>query len=268
MERNAKCFCGSGLKQKNCHRDIEPNSVLANYILLTKKIEEQLTSAKNPCDCKKGCDECCYQLAMVTQVEFIYICYTWLRNNRTLTELFTLGEVVYQATCAKNPKLIHLFTMLENTSDTKEFSYLIEKIYQNSFKFTLPCPLLDISNRCCQLYEARPLICRTHGLAISKRDFDSVSYIPCSKHSNGVSKDELVDIEKFNIDILDLSMYTSNAKDTIIYDVSFPIFYFCHLGYTSADDYLTKVLHMQSLTKPRYSLNMIKRQYKRIGGKK
>ena len=42
MGRNDLCFCGSGMKKKKCHVNIDENSIAAEIIKFYKELDDEL----------------------------------------------------------------------------------------------------------------------------------------------------------------------------------------------------------------------------------
>lgn len=70
-----------------------------------------------------------------------------------------------------------------------------------------PCPLLE--NGACLLYQARPIICRTHGLPILTREFDRPSVDFCPGNFRGV--ESLPGNAIIDLDLLNTSLAAINA---------------------------------------------------------
>ncbi|HET6419943.1 MAG TPA: YkgJ family cysteine cluster protein [Geobacteraceae bacterium] len=70
-----------------------------------------------------------------------------------------------------------------------------------------PCPLLE--NGACLLYQARPIICRTHGLPILTREFDRPSVDFCPRNFKGV--ESLPGNAIIDLDLLNTSLAAINA---------------------------------------------------------
>ncbi len=71
-----------------------------------------------------------------------------------------------------------------------------------------PCPLLE--NGACLLYQARPIICRTHGLPILTREFDGQPSVDfCPRNFKGV--ESLTGNAIIDLDLLNTSLAAVNA---------------------------------------------------------
>ena len=81
MERNEKCFCGSGRKYKNCHYRINGESKLSN---IYRKIYEydKYCNEHGLCNmCDKNCSKCCSDYFYVDEMEFLTILEYMIHNK-------------------------------------------------------------------------------------------------------------------------------------------------------------------------------------------
>jgi uncharacterized protein len=99
---------------------------------------EEITSSQQNWPCRKGCDDCCRQLAsvpLVTQEE-------WRLIATALDSLpVETAELVWQ-----------------RIRDSARLSR------------PLVCPLLDTSSGTCLVYEARPIACRAYGFYVERQN--------------------------------------------------------------------------------------------------
>ncbi len=93
--------------------------------------------------CHQGCSWCCYQMPEgIHTVEFIYLYYGIRKvrgGNMYMARLFDRSE--------------HFLSTYKESEDSRLNSYFQKK---------RPCPFLNKSSRSCEVYNYRPLICRTH----------------------------------------------------------------------------------------------------------
>ena len=257
MERNKPCFCGSGLKQKRCHSDIESNSMFADLIKFYTELDYRLNSVSNPMNCFKGCCECCYQIFEISNLEFAYMCYGYAKSN-SLNELFREGNKIYNLMRENNPAVIDLLKKQEKASSLEELSNISVDIFYNVNNLKYKCPFLNIADGCCSVYDYRPFVCRKHGVGyIDDGELPPV-FKPCSKNSSHISKNDLVYVGDFASNNMVLSIFDDNCSNTTIVDQMFPIFYFCHLGFKGLDDYLKKITLFSKYSRENY-MNLIKR---------
>ncbi len=134
--RNLPCFCGSGKKQKFCHSDINPNSVVANYYKIVNRLNEEI---KNNCQyfvCKRGCSDCCTNDFDVSINEFFTILnYLQIKCNDEQIEKI----------CNK--------AKLNIASVTKDKNKVIIS----------RCMFINERDDSCEIYEVRPIVCRKYG---------------------------------------------------------------------------------------------------------
>ena len=64
-----------------------------------------------------------------------------------------------------------------------------EELFSSRFQM-VPCPALDLETGACELYDYRPVACRTYGLAVR---IDGVSLTPCRLNYAGWSADQIED---------------------------------------------------------------------------
>ncbi|GLX71403.1 YkgJ family cysteine cluster protein [Paenibacillus glycanilyticus] len=179
MSRNEPCICGSGTKQKKCHPDIAPNSRAGEVLLLYSELEEQINqhytqpNVQRP-PCHEGCDSCCYHNFTITEIEFKIIAReikTWTKEQ--IEKLF--NETFRQLNLLKQD-YPEVYSNLE-ASSTLNTSVLKKQYEIMSETYGIPCPMLDTQTGKCSVYNARPLICRTHGTTHSIL----TEYIVCNK---------------------------------------------------------------------------------------
>lgn len=256
------CFCGSELLHNECHKNISKISFLADYIRMLHSIDEKLLTSLNPCGCHEGCDNCCYQIPIVSQVEFVYACYGLMQKNIPLTYVFNRGNEIYMNMLIKFPDLEKLIRNLENARDAKAVSSAYETLYTFMNAIRIPCPFLDTITKKCIVYEQRPIVCRTHGMAIDKKQYEGIDYTPCKNFiSTPISKEDLLDIGEYTNNIFELSMFVTSNGITMM-DMEFPIFYFCHLAHALKDNMVAKVQLMGNMTKEQYANEMHRRYTK------
>jgi len=115
--------------------------------------------------------------------------------------------------------------------------YYMEYVCSFSSVFSEPCIFLDSQSRTCRIYEYRPALCRYHGVGnVEGRRGDEILHL-CEKNPSGIFRKDLIDLSDLGEQIMGLSMFEVPRKQIRLFDVNYPIFLFCKLGYTGEDDY-------------------------------
>ena len=73
MERNDRCFCGSGIKYKKCHYRINGESKLANIYRAYNEYDNACIQKGICNNCRKGCSQCCNDYFFISESEFLQI---------------------------------------------------------------------------------------------------------------------------------------------------------------------------------------------------
>ncbi|ACK98461.1 MULTISPECIES: SEC-C metal-binding domain-containing protein [Bacillus cereus group] len=186
--RNDECPCGSGVKYKKCHmnsnvtwRKVDNNfydgkSLYENIRLkkelldtlldivshlkenttiseekgldllddLSKSLDQVYKQLQKNAPCKKGCIACCFQPINIARIEESRI------KNKLTKDI------------KKN--------INKNHQETKKRNKIsIPQINKDSsrMRYAEPCPMLDIDNKKCAVYDNRPFSCRTYFVANS-----------------------------------------------------------------------------------------------------
>lgn len=186
--RNDECPCGSGVKYKKCHinsnvswRKVDNNfydgkslyenirlkkellNTLLDIVLylkdnttiseekgldllddLSKSLDQVYKQLQINAPCKKGCIACCFQPINIARIEESRI------KNKLTKDI------------KKN--------INKNHQETEKRSKIsIPQINKDSSrtKYAEPCPMLDIDNKMCAIYDDRPFSCRTYFVANS-----------------------------------------------------------------------------------------------------
>lgn len=139
MSANDLCFCGSGVKQKKCHAEVNENSAMANLLRVYHKIDSEVKEKADGV-CKKGCRECCRDFFNISCLEY----FTILRH---LKITFTENDIENFISLAKTNAAGIVFpdSNLLNLSKNA------------------PCIFVDDTSGECKMYEVRPIICRLYG---------------------------------------------------------------------------------------------------------
>jgi Fe-S-cluster containining protein len=161
--RNDLCFCGSGKKYKNCHSDINPNSLVAHQYRIMHLLDEEIKNCPYTI-CQKGCSDCCTDDFEVSVTEFFTILnYLQIHcNNQQIENICKLSKV-------------KISSILSNEK-TIAFSR---------------CIFLNEHSNACEIYEVRPIICRKYGYYSNTTDCSKI--ISDKKASMSLLKNTEVD---------------------------------------------------------------------------
>ncbi|MEG2234049.1 MAG: SEC-C metal-binding domain-containing protein [Oscillospiraceae bacterium] len=162
MERNDLCFCGSGLKFKSCCADVYKSSILIDLGVKYQKLDASLKAAEESQDityiCNKGCSSCCSEYFYVSLLEYIYIKHSLLKNNPQL----------FASLCQKAKiQLERMKTYSKPEYDKLSSKSTDSSIFEDKLNISRfePCIFLSV-NGSCEVYQARPFICRLYGCTI------------------------------------------------------------------------------------------------------
>ena len=163
IERNDPCWCGSGKKYKNCHSDINPNSLVAHQYRIMHLLDEEIKNCPYTI-CQKGCSDCCTDDFEVSVTEFFTILnYLQIHcNNQQIENICKLSKV-------------KISSILSNEK-TIAFSR---------------CIFLNEHSNACEIYEVRPIICRKYGYYSTTTDCSKI--ISDKKASMSLLKNTEVD---------------------------------------------------------------------------
>lgn len=237
MGRNDLCFCGSGLKQKKCHCDINENSLAADairlYSNLDKELNEELYSKTMPL-CSKGCYECCSQYFTISEVEFAIIMEFLVRNKGfdATKEIVKIGLENNKKFQEKEPQY---YNQLEkNITGMKQDQFFEITMRNMPLNQSTPCIFLDEECKC-SIYPVRPIICRTHGLCYNMQMLQD--YKLCSNISSLIkNKENMLCIDKYTSMINNIHVYKANEKSMPIYRRQYPIFYYMKIYFQDKID--------------------------------
>lgn len=157
--------------------DPEEHDLLASYRQFLQRIEAHSARIESRWSeqlaCQKGCSGCCHRDLSVFPIE----------AERIRTYLEELGTRPLPAVLPP-PLTPTALTVLE-------------------LEGAIPCAMLD-SDGLCRIYEARPMICRTHGLPLAIPDDDNVYGDVCPLSFDGgaglaeVPGDDFLSLETVN----------------------------------------------------------------------
>lgn len=109
--------------------------------------------------CHRGCDRCCRQLARPLEL--------------TAAEWSRLDEAI-----ATLPATIQ-------TEITGKIRILLRQIAEGTLPQSVVCPYLNEQEGICQVYESRPIACRTYGFFVSRHDNQYCQIIETEVNSRG-----------------------------------------------------------------------------------
>lgn len=161
MERNDKCFCGSGIKYKKCHYRIHAESKLANVYKVYNDYKNACAQ-KGICNaCTKGCSQCCNDYFFVTENEFLLILEELLYRKADIKDYISRAKNVIDYVGKIHPEILKkLNECMPLSFDKMDISFFRDTINPKD----LPkCIFLDDNNRC-SIYNVRPTICRGYGM--------------------------------------------------------------------------------------------------------
>ncbi|KXY26560.1 hypothetical protein AT268_06100 [Bacillus cereus] len=202
MGRNDACFCGSGKKQKKCHSNVEQDSCVANlykrYIKIDNIISEYREHHKefknHPCG--KGCYNCCYDVFAISMLEFEVV----LEELRNIGLEFSLKIFERSLEDLELLKIRHpdLYNRLEEDASFRQDVMLKDSnLYSKTVRLPFLCPLLDITEGSCMVYNKRPMVCRVFGtthdsysLMLASGGGEICEHIP-SEHANALQTPEV-----------------------------------------------------------------------------
>ncbi len=231
MGRNNICFCGSGLKQKKCHPDINEESRAAKVIKLHKKIDIAIENHYKNTNftpvCYDGCSECCYDYFVISDIEFAIILYELRKwSQLEIEELRQNVKMQWEFLNINFPELVdNLEKYATNKNDVFEKDFMLRVQ-----KTGLPCPFLDAKSNNCKIYNVRPSVCRSFGTGFIDKDSYQNNII-CSKIGNSIeAKVWQTDISNFENDLLSLTNLYCEKYDLSVSRRAYPIVYELYLS--------------------------------------
>ena len=161
MERNDKCFCGSGMKYKKCHYHINGESVIANIYKIRVKYNEKCNTLSTCGSCKNGCFKCCNNNFCISEQEFLLILDYLEINNYNIEKYINKSKLVIKYAKDKYPQILEQFNKkLSNQQFNLSNIILLfdTEIHGVDWPY---CIFLE--NGKCSIYDIRPCICRMYG---------------------------------------------------------------------------------------------------------
>lgn len=266
MGRNDLCFCGSGKKSKNCHDNINSESVAGRLAKANTQIDTCIQNHYNNQDikppCCPGCIDCCYDYFEISSAEYALILVelsTWDKK-----EIDDLIFRVKKSTDSFKHNQVDMFEELERRKN---------KSTDNKKRLSMPrnlepCPFIHPSKKICMVYKNRPIVCRIFGSVFPNRDakhFDNwagCEYIGKRIDIKGWQPNvEIFDnIEelKANLDVTVQERFKVIELDQInkiIKEKGFPIFYALNMDFEQTTDIYSivrKYRHLIELSEDEY----------------
>lgn len=226
MGRNDLCFCGSGLKQKKCHKGINEKSKWAAIYKANKAFDEAVEVSQRGSLCPTTCSICCDALFPVSEEDFLFII-DYLCHG----DLDLLDEKIASAWIISDHIQKHFPKYWQELSGEMETTYdwhnIERKYFGNDFQLSasLPrCMFLSREGRC-EIYEQRPQVCRSFGT-----DY------PCSISQNKVTEEGIE--SSSNLSGVHNSI-GSNTRQRLV-KRPYPLFYW--FTYFLEDDFSRRVI--------------------------
>lgn len=225
--RNEPCFCGSGIKTKKCHKDIESNSAFAQLIQLHQEIDKEIRTNKGAVLCKNGCASCCYEPFSISSSEFFFIMNHIIEKygEEKAREINKKGFDIWKEVEENHPKLAS--QLKENIDGIEGSDTLFKLVYDSvdgSAGLKYPCPFLDEKSQSCTVYEVRPLVCRSYGVGYFEKMNQPFSL--CGHIQNGLEyQKNMADLTEYK-DIVENWTRIPTKDYGVVYDRPYPVFYF------------------------------------------
>lgn len=228
MGRNDPCFCGSNMKKKKCHPEINSKSRAARLLKVFNEIDIKLKNHYEDKDnkplCKAGCSECCYHYFTVSDVEYDLIAREvnkWDEKEKIKIRNKSIENA--QKFKEMHPDVFKFFE--DDQSGNKDMLVEELKNFDKSSDFRMPCVFLDDNSQKCKIYNVRPLICRKHGVSYYYND--QRDYYICEKvGSTSKAKSWLADFtfmkdnNKYRFDTIVI-----DEIEQVIRPKQYPLFY-------------------------------------------
>lgn len=231
------CFCGSGLKYKKCHYNIQEDSIAAEIIKLYNKIDMKIENDIKDREltriCKEGCNECCSDYFSITEGEFaIIIDYLIKKKGKEyVNEIIAKGLELAKNFAKLYPKY---YEQLErNTTGYSAEENLRVTLENLPEKQGFKCIFLDY-NGSCSVYSVRPFICRLHG--VSYEDFEPDHRICTKIPSSKANMHNMTNISEFMNEVHGFEYLKSNKYNCVISRRKYPIFYFIKIYFENGQD--------------------------------
>ncbi len=263
MDRNERCFCGSGKKYKHCHIDIEKDSVLGELISFYQILDKELEKSKNPAKCHAGCSACCNQVFAIQLSEFLYACYGYQKLYGNVTSILNIGSSIYSRLVIEYPELSQVIHKMELSTNADDYIKSSDQLVKCMEKIKIPCVFLNPDTNLCMVYDYRPIVCRYHGLGYLPVSDNTNDLYICKENVQGVTLSDLVNLDALGSDLVKLSLFKSEKHKVAMFDMLFPIFYFCYLFTSGKDNFDFKFESMKKLNRTKYANAMFERNLRK-----
>lgn len=159
MERNDRCFCGSGIKYKKCHYRINGESKLANIYRAYNEYNNACIQKGICNNCRKGCSQCCNDYFFISESEFLQILEELIYRKININDYISKAKAVKKHIEKFHPEIIKKLNKFMPKS--------VDNIDESFFKDSINPPDLPacifLDNNKCSIYNVRPSICRGYG---------------------------------------------------------------------------------------------------------
>lgn len=161
MERNDKCFCGSGKKYKKCHYHISGESKLADMYRKNAAFDEACQNLEITNLCVDGCSICCSDYFFVSENEFLMIAENLMSEGESIESYIEKAKNTEKIIQEQYPELIEKMNknMSGGQHDFLSSEYFLDTERLEDFP---KCIFLNEHHKC-SIYNVRPIICRTYG---------------------------------------------------------------------------------------------------------
>lgn len=165
MNRNEKCFCGSGIKYKKCHYRISGESKLADLYRAYSSFDDDCKEKGITNTCPSNCSRCCSDFFFISENEFLLILEEIIHRGEDITLYKEKADKVKQVLLDSYPSVIsQLEESMENGgAELLQTRYFIE--YERADN-VVSCIFLNNNNKC-SIYSVRPSICRQYGSTVA-----------------------------------------------------------------------------------------------------
>lgn len=161
MERNDKCFCGSGKKYKKCHYRIKEKSKLADMYKANLVFDEACITRGVSNNCISDCSECCKDFFFVTENEFLMILEALLNNGADINLYKEKAKRSLEIIKKVYPDIIERLDRFMPTGGN--IMALYDFFKDNENPVGIPTCIFLNSEKKCAVYECRPIICKMYG---------------------------------------------------------------------------------------------------------
>lgn len=108
--------------------------------------------------CRSGCDGCCYAVFDLTFIEALYLNHQFHQQIRDEQKAVIIEKA--------NQTDRQLYRIKRKAAKQAEAGENEETIIESMGRLRIRCPLLNDAKRC-DLYEARPIVCRLYGIPLA-----------------------------------------------------------------------------------------------------